>query len=70
MKTLIFIGGATACGKSTLTNSLNEKIPNSIKYRRHQSFFDIASKKSIPKNVEKLNKNNVSAIKITPNSPR
>ena len=50
MKTLIFIGGATACGKSTLTDSLNEKIPNSIKYRRYQGFFDIASKKSIPKN--------------------
>lgn len=50
MKTLIFIGGATACGKSTLANSLNEKIPNSIKYRRHQGFFDIALKKSIPKN--------------------
>ena len=45
MKTLIFIGGATACGKSTLANNLNEKIPNSIKYRRHQGFFDIASKK-------------------------
>lgn len=50
MKTLIFIGGATACGKSTLANNLNEKIPNSIKYRRHQGFFDIASKKNIPKN--------------------
>lgn len=50
IKTLIFIGGATACGKSTLANSLNEKIPNSIKYRRHQGFFDIALKKSIPKN--------------------
>ena len=50
MKTLIFIGGATACGKSTLTNSLNENIPNSIKYRRHQGFFDIASQKNIPKN--------------------
>lgn len=50
MKTLIFIGGATACGKSTLANSLNEKIQNSIKYRRHQGFFDIASKKNIPKN--------------------
>ncbi len=49
MKTLIFIGGATACGKSTLANSLNENIPNSIKYRRHQGFFDIASKKNIPK---------------------
>ena len=50
MKTLIFVGGATACGKSTLVNSLNENILNSIKYRRHQSFFDIASKKRIPKN--------------------
>ena len=47
---LIFIGGATACGKSTLTNSLNENIPNSIKYRRHQGFFDIALQKNISKN--------------------
>lgn len=50
LKILIFIGGATACGKSTLVNSLNENIPNSIKYRRHQGFFDIASQKNIPKN--------------------
>lgn len=50
MKTLIFIGGATACGKSTLANNLKGKIPNSIKYRRHQGFFDIASKKNVPKN--------------------
>ena len=50
VKTLIFIGGATACGKSTLANDLNEKIPNSIKYRRYQGFLDIASKKIIPKN--------------------
>lgn len=50
MKRLIFVGGATACGKSTLANSLNKNISNSIKYRRHQGFFDIASKKNIPKN--------------------
>lgn len=50
MKKLIFIGGATACGKSTLVNSLNESIPNSIKYRRYQGFFDIASQKNISKN--------------------
>lgn len=49
MKKLIFIGGATACGKSTLVNSLNENIPNSIKYKRHQGFFDIASHKNILK---------------------
>lgn len=50
MKTLILIGGATACGKSTLAKSLCRSIPNSIKYRRYQGFFDIASQKSIPKN--------------------
>lgn len=50
MKTLIFIGGATACGKSTLADSLYQNIPDSIKYRRHQGFFDIASQKNIPKN--------------------
>lgn len=47
MKTLIFIGGATACGKSTLANNLNENIPNSIKYRRYQGFFDIAMQENI-----------------------
>lgn len=50
MKTLIFIGGATACGKSTLADSLYQNIPNSIKYRRYQGFFDIASQKNIPQN--------------------
>lgn len=50
MKTIIFIGGATACGKSTLVNRLNENIPKSIKYRRHQGFFDIALQKGIPTN--------------------
>lgn len=50
MKTLIFIGGATACGKSTLAKNLCKKLPNSIKYRRYQSFFDIASQKNIPEN--------------------
>lgn len=50
MKILILIGGATACGKSTLAKSLCRSIPNSIKYRRYQGFFDIASQKSIPKN--------------------
>ena len=50
MKTLIFIGGATACGKTTLANNLCKKLPNSIKYRRYQGFFDIASQKNIPEN--------------------
>ena len=50
MKTIIFIGGATACGKSTLANSLRTSIPNSINYRRHQGFFDIALKNNIPRN--------------------
>lgn len=49
MKTLILIGGATACGKSTLVKSLYENIPGSIKCRRHQGFFDIALEKNIPK---------------------
>lgn len=50
MKTLIFIGVATACGKSTLAKNLCKKLPNSIKYRRYQSFFDIALQKNIPEN--------------------
>ncbi len=47
MKTLILVGGATASGKSTLANSLNKRISNSIRYRRHQGFFDIAFQKGI-----------------------
>ncbi len=49
MKTLIFIGGATACGKSTLATNLTSLIPNSIKYRRYQGFFDLAAERGIPK---------------------
>ena len=47
MKTLIFIGGPTACGKSTLADSLQERINNSVKYRRYQGFFDIAKRKNL-----------------------
>ena len=47
MKTLIFVGGSTASGKSTLADSLSESIPNSIRYRRYQGFFDIAASKNI-----------------------
>ena len=50
MKTLILIGGATACGKSTLAKNLCRYIHNSIKYRRYQGFLDIALQKNIPKN--------------------
>lgn len=49
MKKVIFIGGPTACGKSTFANNLNKNIYNSIMYRRYQGFFDIASQKNIPK---------------------
>lgn len=57
MKILILIGGATACGKSTLAKNLCRYIPNSIKYRRYQVFFDIALQKNIPKNevFQKIN---------------
>jgi len=57
VKTLILIGGATACGKSTLAKNLCRYIPNSIKYRRYQGFFDIAFQKNIPKNevFQKIN---------------
>ena len=57
VKTLILIGGATACGKSTLAKNLCRYIPNSIKYRRYQVFFDIALQKNIPKNevFQKIN---------------
>lgn len=47
MKTVIFIGGPTASGKSTFTKKLNDNIPNSITYRRYQGFFDIANQKGI-----------------------
>lgn len=50
MKKIIFIGGPTACGKTTLVNNLNKKISNSVKYRRYQGFFDIAKQKNISKN--------------------
>ena len=50
MKSIIFIGGATACGKSTLTDSLNEMIPYSLKYRRYQGFFDLAKERNISDN--------------------
>lgn len=49
MKMVIFVGGPTACGKSTFVDNLNKKICNSIQYRRYQGFFDLANKKSIPK---------------------
>ena len=44
---LIFIGGPTACGKSTFVNNLNQNISNSLQYRRYQGFFDIANQKYI-----------------------
>lgn len=47
MSTVIFIGGATACGKSTFANELNNHIIDSKKYRRYQGFFDIAKQKGI-----------------------
>lgn len=49
MSLVIFVGGATACGKSTFTNELNNSICGSKKYRRYQGFFDIAVQKGIPK---------------------
>ena len=45
---IIFVGGPTACGKTTFTTLLNEKIEKSIRYRRYQAFFDIANKQGIP----------------------
>lgn len=49
MKSLILIGGPTACGKSTLVKSLNQSISGSVVYRRQQGFFDIAEQKKIPR---------------------
>ena len=39
MKTVIFVGGASASGKTTLANDLNKEFSNSIKYRRYQLLF-------------------------------
>lgn len=47
MGTVIFVGGATASGKSTLVKKLNMQISNSLMYRRYQGFFDIAKVKNI-----------------------
>ena len=48
IKTIIFVGGATATGKSTLAKELTKNIDNSINYRRYQGFYDIAKIKNIP----------------------
>lgn len=50
MNKLIFIGGPTASGKTTLVNKLDDFIDNAISYRRVQGFFDIASQKNIDRN--------------------
>lgn len=47
MGRVIFIGGPTACGKSTFTKELNKSITNSICYRRFQGFYDIARLKNL-----------------------
>lgn len=47
MKTLIFVGGASATGKSTFARELQNRLNNSIVYRRVQSFYDIAKEKNI-----------------------
>ena len=47
MKTVMFVGGATACGKTTFAKAINERMPNSIMYRRYQGFFDIAESEGI-----------------------
>src|SRR5574344_1148854 len=49
MSTLLFIGGATASGKTSLIKLLSEQYPNSITYRRVQGFYDLARIKSISK---------------------
>lgn len=48
MSTLIFIGGATASGKSSLVKKLKDYYPNSKTYRRVQGFYDLATIKNIP----------------------
>lgn len=49
MNLVIFVGGPTACGKSTFTNELSKSLANSKKYRRYQGFFDIGTLRNIPK---------------------
>ena len=51
MKTLIFIGGASATGKSTFARELQNKLNNSVMYRRVQSFYDIAKEKNISEDM-------------------
>lgn len=48
-KTVIFVGGASASGKSTFVNQLRNCIDGSLAYRRVQAFFDYAEYKKIPR---------------------
>ena len=45
---LIFVGGASASGKSTFVKELGKHIPNSIAYRRLDAFQDCAKKIDCP----------------------
>lgn len=46
---VIFIGGATASGKSSLTKALNGLYNDSISFRRVNGFFELAKKRGIEK---------------------
>lgn len=48
MNKLIFIGGATATGKSSLVKELNTFYSYSTSYRRVQGFYDLAMLKGVP----------------------
>lgn len=50
MNQLIFIGGPTASGKTTLVKHLNSIMDNAISFRRVQGFFDIARENNIDRN--------------------
>ena len=47
MTRLVFIGGSTAVGKSTLIKELEKKLNNPLCYRRVQGFYDLARMNNI-----------------------
>lgn len=50
MTKLVFIGGSTAVGKSTLIKELEKKLNNPLCYRRVQGFYDLAKMNNIDEN--------------------
>lgn len=47
MSKVIFIGGPTACGKTTFTSMLNETITDSVRFRRVEGFYELGKEREL-----------------------